>query len=151
MDIASSTALYQVKYIKPQSSIIQMEFQGYLENLCQQFLHGDIHNRDRVEAEICSAVGSPENLDKVLLALSMTEDSQCTLFIGLELLAKTYMANTRIGSITSIRLRNKEKIDAVSSMPASDKDTRIYRIFEACGQMLVRRSMSASECIVDLS
>lgn len=127
-----------------------MDFQGYLEKLCQEYMLGGGPDRLKIEEEICKVVGSSENLERVLQALSNTNDAQCTLFIGLELLTKLYLTNTKIGTNNSTLILSLEKIDVDKAELTTDTDRKMYQIFETCSQLLVNRRSSAPEYTVHL-
>lgn len=64
---------------------------------------GNGSNRINVEDEICGIISATENIERVLQTLLNTNDAQCTLFIGLELLVKTYLSSTKTGINNSMQ------------------------------------------------
>lgn len=87
-----------------------MNFREYFEKLCQEYMFGASTDKEKVEAEILAMVSNTANLNQLFQTLRETKDEQCTLFIGLELLNKTYLNDTKVGlNNSSERLLRKER------------------------------------------
>ena len=59
---------------------------------------GNTANKQMVEEELQKIVNNLQDIDSLFGLLTSTPDLGCTLFIGLELLTKTYVTDSKIGA-----------------------------------------------------
>ena len=81
--------------------MMQQSDGSMFERLCQEYMMGQGNNREQIEEEIVKIVSNTSTIEELLQLLTRTTDLTCTLFIGLELLTKTYLNSSKVGSNNS--------------------------------------------------